>query len=149
MLDKVNSIKLGNATTHIVSGMAGSSITGAINALVPPNYKKHIRLGWVVSSLAVLAATQPVKGKFKPSSTALASIAVRNGLESLQDLVKDKLVITDSSPIQDKLAAGALGLACPGGCQGSWNGNLPALNMQVYDTEYVELQPKMSGNSFA
>lgn len=144
MLDKVNSKNLTNSGTHIVSGLAGAAGSGALMAFIPAKHRKVAKVSLAVGAMIVAAASQAGSSKLKPTTSALTGIAIRQTGELIQEQLKNKYTITDASPASDKAIAGALGLACPGDCQGSWHQpGLPALNspeMYQYDSVYTEIE---------
>ncbi|GAA4274969.1 hypothetical protein U6A24_12655 [Aquimarina gracilis] len=134
-------------------GWAGS---GAVVALVPENRKKLVKGVMLGASIIVAAATQAGNKQLKSSTKVLSGVAIRQGMDLLQDALKKRYAITDASPASDKLIAGAIGLACPdGGCQYRNDAlvydaaYVPSLQMPEYDTVFEELEEEELDNSFA
>ncbi|SHJ45244.1 hypothetical protein [Aquimarina spongiae] len=152
MLDKVNSKTLSNSVKHVSAGLIGAAGSGAVNAFVPAKHKRISKIAMLVGATIVAAASQTGNSKLKPTTSALLGVALRQGQELLQETLQSRFALTDNSTSSDKAIAGALGLNCPGGCQGSWQGGLPALNSpDMYDTVYEAIPEIGAGseNSFA
>ena len=138
-LSKINNKNLGVSATQAGLGIVGAAGSGALVAIVPEKNQRVAKIGMLIAGVALTAASVAAKN---PNGAAFSvGVAVRQGFELASDLLKDKVQITDNSSMGQKAIAGALGLNCPGGCQGSYDTSMryPALNSPTaYDTVYEE-----------
>ncbi|WP_271765945.1 hypothetical protein [Aquimarina algiphila] len=146
---------IGSAVENVALPALGWAGSGAIAALVPDKQKKMVKAALLGGSILIAAATQAGAKVIKPETKVLSGIAIRQGMDLLQDALKNKYTITDASTSSDKLIAGAIGLACPdGGCQMRYEEDyhvdyLPALNMPGgYNAGFHEVGMQNNASSF-
>ncbi len=164
MLKDLNFENVGSTVENVALPTIGWAGSGALVALVPDKRKKIVKGALLGASILVAAATQAGAKVMKPGTKVLSGIAIRQGVDLLQDALRSKYAITDASSSSDKLIAGAVGLACPdGSCHAAnaqyydavysdtYNGSFPALNSpEHYDTVYQEdMMMEEASSSFA
>ncbi len=141
MLEDLNQKTLSESVKHGGAAFLGATASGAVAAFVPKKQKKIFRIGAIVVAIAAGAAHQGKSAKMKTTTSLLGGVAIRQGMDLLKESLKDKYTITDASTDTDKAIAGAIGLACPGGCSAGYqypmnNTSFPQLSMPSYDTSY-------------
>ncbi|WP_282089414.1 hypothetical protein [Aquimarina algiphila] len=149
---------IGSAVENVALPALGWAGSGAVAALVPEKQKKIVKAALLGGSILIAAATQAGAKVIKPGTKVLSGIAIRQGMDLLQDALRTKYAITDASTSSDKLIAGAIGLACPDGSCGEniiryeedyQVDYLPALNMPDYDMPIEEMTLDTNTNTFA
>ncbi len=131
----LNADSISNSVENVLLPTIGWAGSGAVVALVPEKQQKIVKGAMLGASILVAAATQAGSRVMKSSTKVLSGIAIRQGVELLQDALRSKYTITDASPASDKMIAGAIGLACPdGSCQSDY-----ALTYDMHDAQPLHL----------